>query len=213
MRFFQKMDEPQGLTQWKRLKTEDWKPSYDNLSADVKKTLKLSLLKEQGFLCCYCERKIDDDHSHIEHFKPQSEYREFELDYNNLHCSCNGDDVGVCKKPLHCGHKKGNNYDEILICPLQSDCESHFAYFLDGKIQPACEDDVGVKKTIEILGLDIPRLCNWRSAAIEPFLDPELTESEFIDFCNIYLQPDGNGMLNPFYSTIKYVLMEFVSSG
>ena len=52
--------------------------------------LRRILLKEQGYICCYCMSRIDCDNSKIEHFKPQTKYRKLQLDYKNLFVACKG---------------------------------------------------------------------------------------------------------------------------
>ena len=39
---------------WKALANPDWTPSYENLQNPQKYVLHVSLLKEQGWVCCYC---------------------------------------------------------------------------------------------------------------------------------------------------------------
>ena len=50
---------------WMALANEDWKPTYKDLRDPEKKEVKKSLMKEQGHICCYCERRLTDEDSHI----------------------------------------------------------------------------------------------------------------------------------------------------
>ena len=52
--------------------------------------LKSAIIKEQYHLCCYCCNRVAEKASHIEHFIPQSVDGSKQLDYHNLHISCNG---------------------------------------------------------------------------------------------------------------------------
>lgn len=79
-----KQDEPQEFINWKAMANDDWKPVYDDMGSAIKNVLKQSLMAEQGYICCYCERRLTDDDSHIEHLRPQSEFDEHSLDYANL---------------------------------------------------------------------------------------------------------------------------------
>ncbi len=72
MKHVQKNNEPLVFSDWKALANEDWHPTYDDLSGETKKAVKKALMQEQGYLCCYCERQIDDDDSHIEPFLEES---------------------------------------------------------------------------------------------------------------------------------------------
>ncbi|EKO3906854.1 TIGR02646 family protein, partial [Vibrio fluvialis] len=109
MRFINKGVEPPTFTEWKNLANDDWQPSYNELSNPVKQDVYDALLKEQGFLCCYCESDISNGDYHLEHLNPQSADEGDDLSFANFLCSClkntsKGD-------PLHCGKSKE---DEIL---------------------------------------------------------------------------------------------------
>jgi uncharacterized protein (TIGR02646 family) len=67
-------------------------------------------MEEQGFICCYCERRLEERESHIEHLRPQYPYVNDQLKYQNMLCSCLKQlNAG---EPRHCGNLKGNWYDE-----------------------------------------------------------------------------------------------------
>ncbi|GFM76518.1 retron system putative HNH endonuclease [Pseudomonas lijiangensis] len=163
--------EPLSFTNWKaKAERENRKPTYKSLTRSApqkKKEVHESLLREQAYLCCYCGDEISEQTSHIEHFRPKSDYTPLELDYNNLHASCLRD-VGELQQRepdylLHCGHKKGNLFDETRhISPQDENCESRFQYTLNGEIKPTDADDDAASKMIEILALDTLRLNNRR---------------------------------------------------
>jgi uncharacterized protein (TIGR02646 family) len=46
------------------------KPNFDRLSSGLKEILRTNIAQEQGYLCCYCERRLSTDDFHLEHFKP-----------------------------------------------------------------------------------------------------------------------------------------------
>jgi len=207
MKHIVKNSEPQDFKDWKRLENENWKPTYNDLQNPEKQNVYNSLLNEQGYICCYCERKLIEEDYHIEHFKPQGkqEFSELQLEYDNMLCSCQRNvDKG---EPLHCGNSKGNWFSEGLVSPLEKDCESKFNYTYDGHITPANALDKSAAITIQKLQLNADRLIDMRNKAIEPFLDPELTENELSDFVTAYLvdQSNNGGKFNQFYTTIQYL--------
>ncbi len=56
-----------------------------------KKHLKEILVKEQGGVCCYCGKAIENNYkTTIEHILPKETYPELALDYFNLLASCHG---------------------------------------------------------------------------------------------------------------------------
>jgi len=204
MKHIVKQGEPQIFTDWKALTNDDWQPTYDDLAGDPKRAVKKALMDEQGYICCYCERRLTDDDSHVEHFKPQSEEGVDPLDYANMLCSCQNQ---IRKgEPRHCGNLKDNWFDQnLLVSPLDPACESGFSFTGDGGIHPVTEDDTAAEKTIEKLGLGIPKLNDLRSKAIEPFLDESLSEQDLQDFVSGYLERDVSGYFGEFWTTIRYL--------
>ncbi|MDO9517070.1 MAG: retron system putative HNH endonuclease [Methanosarcinaceae archaeon] len=189
------------------LANDDWQPTYEYLNDPEKREVKDSLMKEQGFICCYCERQLTDDDSHIEHFNPQSNKAVDTLDYTNMLCSCQ--DQLKKGEPRHCGVLKDNWFDkDLLISPLDSNCEGRFVYTADGKIQPANESDYAATMTIEKLKLDIGILNDFRKKAIEPFLDEDLGDSDFLKFVNGYLKKNSDDTFNEFWTTIDYMFVQ-----
>lgn len=204
MKYIMKQAEPQALAEWKAKADENWQPIYANLRGEEKTAVKNALMKEQGFICCYCERRLTRNDSHIEHFRPQGDHSVDPLDYTNLLCSCQ--DQLKKGEPRHCGNLKGDWFDpHLLISPLRRDCESRFSFTGDGRIAPAEEDDAAAVETIKQLGLNIPKLNALRAQAIEPFLDDALTVEEFKRFVASYLLKDAAGCFGEFWTTIRYL--------
>jgi uncharacterized protein (TIGR02646 family) len=204
MKHITKQAEPQEFRDWKANANADWQPTYDDLRDPEKPVVKGALMAEQGFLCCYCERRLIDEDSHIEHFRPQSDPLCDPLDYGNLLCSCQnkipkGD-------PRHCGNLKNGWFDEErLVSPFSADCASRFRFTGDGLVYPAKADDDGAEITIRKLGLDIPKLNDLRKNAIAPFVDETLDEAEFKSFVTGYLARDASGSFGEFWTTIRHL--------
>lgn len=204
MKYIQKQAEPPEFTRWKQQANEDWQPTYKDLRGDEKTAVHEALIREQGSLCCYCEQTLDPDDSHIEHFQPQSDPKVDPLDFENMLCSCqNQIKKGV---PRHCGNLKENWFDSnLLISPLDPNCETAFKFTADGHIQPRKEQDQAAVTTISKLGLNIPKLREARKKAIEPFLEPSLSEEELKEFITGYLLPSPSGEFSEFWSSIQYL--------
>lgn len=74
MKYIKKNPEPSNFTEWKnKQKSSEVNLTYSSLQNPEKSDVKKSLLKEQGYICCYCCGRIELNNSHIEHFNPQSE--------------------------------------------------------------------------------------------------------------------------------------------
>lgn len=194
MKYITKRAEPQSFINWKQKPNVDFKKLGNKRK--VKKQLRTSLMEEQGFICCYCERSLIEGDCHIEHFRPkdQNKFPELELEYDNLICSCQANlEKGT---PRHCGNSKENWFDDNLISPLDIDCESKFKYTHDGQILPINEDDEATKLTIEKLQLNIDKLKDLRKSVIDA-----LFEDEDVSW---YLEMK-DGRYNEFYTTINYL--------
>ncbi|MEW6235542.1 MAG: retron system putative HNH endonuclease [Candidatus Omnitrophota bacterium] len=202
MKYIVKGNEPVELTKRKsQLNTNRRKLGRKK----IKDIIRRALMNEQGHICCYCERRIVEGDCHIEHFRPQSDGVD-PLDYSNMLCSCL--DQIEERIPRHCGYLKGDWFDEdLLISPLNKDCENHFSFTADGQILPKYGDKAA-DETIKRLGLNIPKLQDMRKQVISPFIDENLTDDDYIRFVNGYLKMDSEGRFNPFFTTIRYLFVE-----
>ena len=66
MKHIEKRNEPEDLIEYKKLEGA----SFDCLTKEVRSNLRESLRKEQGGICCYCERQLTEK-TVIEHIKPK----------------------------------------------------------------------------------------------------------------------------------------------
>jgi uncharacterized protein (TIGR02646 family) len=204
MKHIVKQGEPGSFANWKELANDEWQPTYDDLCGNPKKAVKDALMAEQGYLCCYCERRLTEEDSHIEHFHPQNDPAVDPLDFGNLLCSCQNQ----IKKgePRHCGNLKDKWFDPyMLVSPFEPTCEERFAFSGDGVIKALVDDDQAASETIMRLGLDIPKLNALRAMAIEPFLDDGLSSEEVRTFVSGYLVRDTSGQFGEFWTTIRYL--------
>lgn len=206
MKHFVKGNEPVALTEWKALANEDWQPTYGDMSGEVKEAVKESLLVEQGHICCYCERRLSAGDLHIEHLQPQSSAAVDPLDYSNMICSCQNQIKRGA--PRHCGNLKADN--TLPITPFDVDCEEHFSYTHDGRIQPTPQNNPRAQETIQTLGLGLPKLNEMRGQAIEPFLDGDLDAADLVSFVTGYLKKDDDGCFAPFCTTIEQLFGLYV---
>jgi len=231
MKFIKKTREPESFSSWKEMANADWQPSWNNLRDDNTNTprftpkadLHKSLISDQGYICCYCGRRIYKDSSHIEHFKPRQKFPALSLDYSNLLASCPGyleeeDSKALTKAQLpqsHCGQKKGNWYDpQLTVSPLIESCEEYFRYTASGEILPASDPNIhaAAKSTISELGLDHPGLERARKKVIEEilFLIEGLDSKEIEELISIYEEADERGEYVRFCSTILVFLKSLI---
>ncbi len=62
MKHIQKHPEPRAISNCKQQNNL----TYATLGHTLKQVLKDALMQEQGYLCCYCERSLTSDDSHID---------------------------------------------------------------------------------------------------------------------------------------------------
>ena len=198
MKRIMKDPEPTDFSQWKANDRMAHRPKWKRVPTPIKHKVHESLMQEQGFLCCYCETSVTADESHVEHFRPRR-YRDLQLDYDNLLCSCQRElSQG---EPRHCGNGKGRWFDgNLLVSPLESDCEDRFQFTANGDIFPRRENDAGAKATIHKLALNIPKLRALREAAVDGLYDLSKTEIGQL------LVRGVDGKFLEFHTTIKQVL-------
>jgi uncharacterized protein (TIGR02646 family) len=216
VKYINKSQEPTSFTDWKQLANDEWQPSWGNLSNPEKTSLHNSLLQEQGFICCYCNRRITRDNSHIEHLKPRTRhlgYSHLELEYTNLLASCQRERER--KEPLHCGAKKDEWYDEhLMVSPLDVNCTKFFKYTEDGQISPteAPEKINAATITIDKLDLNIDKLKSMRSQAIEAILEDweDLKNDEIKLLLDGFEQLDNNGQYQEFCAVISYIVRQYI---
>jgi len=201
MKWIDKGHEPHAFSEWKASDKMAHRPRWNRVDTKIKKKVHESLMCEQGFICCYCEVRISESDSHVEHFRPKGkkEYSDLQLDYDNLLCSCQRETSKG--EPRHCGNRKGSWFDEdLLVSPLTPDCEERFRFTANGDILPRQNNDAGAEKTIQRLGLNLDKLRALRSAALEDLV--ELSGDEILQL----LIRGEKGHFLPFHTTIKQVL-------
>jgi|688.fasta_scaffold35067_1 uncharacterized protein (TIGR02646 family) len=228
MRYIKKQQTPPKFTEWKAQANEAWQPFWNSKSTNFqnpqKEIVHKSLLKEQGYICCYCQRRIDLNNSHIEHFKPKDEnyYPELSLEYTNFLASCQKEKINIETSeekireygeiPVHCGHAKGNWYDEKLtVSPLLQNCTDYFRYTEAGEILPSEDPDKNeaAKVTIEKLGLD--KLNDKRQAVIKGlFGEEKLSKEEIEIFINNLDQRNPEDQYDEFCNVLIYVLKQYI---
>ena len=174
MRGSAKGHEPAELRAWKATECRFGnEPLYRNLQQPERSATEKSLFAEQTGQCVYCGRRIsldDNQHYHIEHFRPQSVYPERQLDYANLFLSCGP--RGEHGPRNTCGNHKAEWFDDHChIPPAPDSCADRFRFRSSGQI--AGDGSQEADKMIEKLNLNHRELVTDRQALIEA-LDKEL---------------------------------------
>jgi uncharacterized protein (TIGR02646 family) len=165
MRPIDKKTEPTGLTGWKKRRSSTELTKWDSLKgedgASIKSDIKASLLTEQGFVCCYCEQRIESANSHIEHLVSRDSAPRRAFDYSNL--------LACCLKPQQCGSLKAHK--SLKVHPLLPDCREYFQFTSNGHMLSVDEPRrrAAAEESLGILGLGSSVLAAQRKAAVIGF--------------------------------------------
>lgn len=106
---------------------------YENKAGNLRK----QLLKDQGYICCYCMREISCNNSKIEHLKSQSGNRNLQLTFSNLYIACDGNE-GESGKYQHCDTYKGEK--ELTYINFNTNIEQHIEFSKQGVVSSKIKD-------------------------------------------------------------------------
>lgn len=228
MKYIEKGNSPQPFEDWKNQEEKIGQLKYwDTCSLDgeirkdetkdegvfyySKEELRQALLEEQGFICCYCNRRIENkDYGQtgtvIEHLLPKHDekYPELTFEYLNLLASCRGGNEDRPPENRFCDAAKGNK--EINIHPLMSDCETHFSFTLNGKIKTNSEK---AEQTLKVLNLDCDKLNNLREEFLLGFEIETLTKEEAITMLRNLENRNNQNQFIEFGSMLKDAVKRF----
>lgn len=169
MKYIHKAPEPAGLRQYRQTPGASYAGLRNRKS--LYREVKRSLAEEQGYICCYCGRRITGGaDSQIEHIfaKGTPEYEIMQLDYEtNLLACCDGgkgarETDSIRKEDIYCEAQKGNRV--LPVNPLNPACENKFLFAEDGEILGVSMD---AEVTVDILNLNSPVIKTMRKYAID----------------------------------------------
>jgi len=164
-------------------------PSYTNFRE--KEKLRQSLLKEQGYICCFCMRRIENSHetTKIAHVFPQNpvldedkqkvKKENLDLDYRNMLAACDGG-KGQPSRLQHCDTKQGNAVLRINPADPIKNCENLIAYRVSGEIY-SNNSDINYDLQ-EVLNLNLETIKKARKEAYDEImkrLDSEYPNKSF----------------------------------
>jgi uncharacterized protein (TIGR02646 family) len=220
MKRIQKKSAPRELDRWYRrqptnARGEKINVQYRDIPPDVHRIVLRSLLREQGWLCCYTGIPLTESGSHIEHLLPRSLcFHGEDIQYKNLLAAYPGpSSAGDVECPFGARVKQDWYDRDHFVHPLKPECENRFFYKLSGEIVPSRASHNDATATIDHLKLDHGQLRDLRRSAIEGFLflDQEglsLTQARRIG--NRLRERDRNGHFHPYCFVIEHALKQYI---
>lgn len=227
MKYIQKGESPKDFEIWKEKKKnrridlskindlthEKLDKRWDNLKSkiDIFKLLRESLLKEQGYLCCYCQQKIllELKTVAVEHLIARSKDGTLLFEYTNLLASCLGGRKDETEETYTKYCNQGRGQLHLEISPLQKDCETFFDY-----IQIEDTDEWQIKivglseqatQVIDLLNLNTPKLRRLRGETLRPYLD-NLTVEEATILLNKCREEIDNTSIQPLRPFVQVLI-------
>jgi uncharacterized protein (TIGR02646 family) len=151
MKYIQKNSTPEARTALSTfIRLEKNKAHYDNFKqSDGKSHVQESLLKEQGFICAYCMRRISMP-AKIEHWETREKCNAdkkplLTLDYNNLLAVCNGTTIANGAVFEHCDQSRSKSNRELTINPIDERAIKQIKFLKNGAIE---SDDAHILEDI-----------------------------------------------------------------
>lgn len=182
-----------------------------------KDDLRLVLLEEQGYLCCYCMSRIQaptQDKMKIEHFHSQYAFSELQLDFRNLLASCKGNENSDLKE-FHCDKSKKEKL--ISLNPTNESMMRQIKFGRGGQITVL--NELWQKEIDEILNLNVETLRIQRQSVykgVTRFLQKEFgganpTKAVLNKKIKSWAEKK-NGKFEPFCSVAVYFLTKALAN-
>lgn len=206
MKKITKGKEPISLTAYRSsIPSDDMKK--ETIYEDYKENaiLRKQLLEEQGYVCCYCMSRISERTSKIEHFLPQSEFREKQIDYSNLFVACKG---GEGTTEHYCDTKKANQI--LKSIDFSTDTAKKIKYLKNGRVSSfessENKESSLTKEMNEVLNLNCKILVKNRKQTYDDFKNQKKWSKAYLQQVIASYQSSVNGKSSPFSEMMIYLL-------
>ena len=181
-----------------------------NATYEATPDLRDSLLKEQGYICAYCMRRLpvsdapyENATSKIEHLLSQKKHDELQLEYSNMVVCCPGRLFGN----LHCDASKGE--EDIQCSPLSQEAMSTIQYYNDGTIKStnaAYNTEINDVLQLNIDILKSNRKALWEAVRKEIQRHDDRTLAFMRRVLDVYKSFDADGKRIPYCGIVIYKL-------
>jgi uncharacterized protein (TIGR02646 family) len=209
MRTISKGSEPSSLKAWKRANLHG---RYNQLTEDIRRTIRQHALEEQFYLCAYCCQRIQHiDACHNEHLEAQNLNPGRTLDFSNIVASCNTTN--------QCGNAHKSQH--LPLTPLMTECETELRFKISGRLEGLSNRAI---VTIQVLNLGDDEKNNraliekrkqlsnallWTNG-IDP--DEGLEDEELLEMLIGDLVQSQQGQMEPFTPVVINILRSWLQS-
>lgn len=209
MRTISKGSEPSSLTAWKQANPHK---RYNQLTEDIRQTIRQYALEEQFYLCAYCCQRIQDIAAcHNEHIEAQKLNSKRTLDFSNIVASCNtSNQCGAAHESQH-----------LPLTPLMTECETELRFKISGRVEGLSDRAI---VTIQVLNLGDHEKNNRaliekrkqlsNAVLLTNGIDPNegLEDEELLEMLIGDLLQSQRGQMEPFTPVVINILQSWLRS-
>lgn len=203
-----KLSEPRSLQHYRKQK--DAKFDGPNFTA-VKNDIRKRLLQEQGFICAYCMRRIEDDitKTKVEHWVARTVDPRRQLDYGNLLACCDGN-KGSKPKNQTCDTKKDDANLQFNPADPNDNIDINIDFKSSGII--SSKNKIFNAELNDVLNLNHSRLVMNRVAVLEELQgnlgksNGRRTYAELQRMINEWSSCDSRNHFHEYYGVVLYDL-------
>lgn len=172
--------------------------------------LRSALLKEQGYLCAYCMRRIpvrdnnSNEETRIDHVQSRKNHTSLSLDYRNMVVCC----PGAMGDQFHCDKSKGDR-DMSFSVFSEQDIDTLQYSSKDGSIKST--NDIYNKEINDILNLNNPLLKKNRESTLRGVIlslnrKRSWKRSEIRTLLEVWQSKDAKQRYKPYSGIVIYFL-------
>jgi uncharacterized protein (TIGR02646 family) len=209
MRIISKGSEPSSSVDWKRSNPQ---ARYNQLTEDIRRTIRQHALEEQFYLCAYCCQRVQDiDVCHNEHVEAQNLNPKRTLDFTNIVASCNTRN--------QCGN--AHKSQPLPLTPLMAECETELRFKISGRVEGLSNQ---ATTAIQVLNLGDHEKNNRAliekrkqlvyALLLENYINPSegLEDEELLVLLIDELAQPQQGRLEPFAPVVINILRSWLQS-
>lgn len=146
MRFIEKKPTPEAQRALQKYIAEHRdKANWKDFPNPDKQSVRLSIAREQGFICAYCMRRIDE-YAQIEHWEAQELSKEKDniastVKYENLLAVCSGGKIhgkSNDSNRFHCDSSRSIGNRQLSVKPTALHTLSSIKFLENGRIEAIC---------------------------------------------------------------------------
>lgn len=231
MRSLPRPIQPPAVTVWKAANptASNTAPPFEPwaaLGTEAKQSAQTELAKNQGYICAYCESRIqpDGDGMKIEHWIAQGDDGDDHAPYRRAHRFDWSNWLAVCRggQPVdrerattavapYCERARGDQQLHLNPYTFAGDLAAQFTYYPDGRVEGVSPDATADLETLKLNNWPLKaNRANIREKLAKELKAGRLTPARLPAEVRAWLTPDASGALQPHVSAAVYYLTRWM---